>query len=245
MKKSLTILSAILITFISFKASAQDDKPQAKSYLSVFGGPSMPTGTFGSTSYSNNSSGFAKRGVTFGLDAGIYVYKNLAIGLTVGFQDQGQLTQADVQNLANGYNSSFIKDQTSVTAINRYHNLTLMAGPQYSFLIKNFTIDVRADAGLLRSTNTPSLTVVFDYSANSGQSFYQLSSGAMAFAYGGSAGVRYALSDTWDVGLKFNYIDCSGIKIGNDGSNTGATGRFQTNLPITVFQPTLGMAIKF
>jgi len=245
MKKHLTILSAILVTFISFKASAQDDKPQAKSYLSFFGGPSIPTGSFASTSYSNNSSGFAKKGVTFGLDAGIYVYKNLAIGVALGFQDQGELTQADAQNLANGYNSSFIKDQTSVTAVNRYHNFTLMAGPQYSFLIKNFTIDVRADAGLLRSTKTPSLTIVFDYSSNSGQTYYQLSSGAMAFAYGGSAGLRYALSDSWDVGLKFNYVDCSGIKISNTGGDAGTTGRYQTNLPITVFQTTLGMTLKF
>jgi hypothetical protein len=246
MKKNFTILSAILITLFSFKAKAQDeDKPQAKSYMTFFGGSSAPLGTFGGTDYNNNNDGFAKRSLTFGLDGAVYIYKNLAISATFAFADQGELSQADVQNLANGYNTSFIKDQTSVTAINRYHSVILMAGPQYSFIHKKFTFDVRADAGLYRSLKTPSLTIIFDYSSNSGQTYYQLSSGATSLAYGGSAGIRYSLGDSWDVGLKFNYITSSGIKITNTGGDAGTTGRYQTNLPINLIQTTLGMTLKF
>src|ERR1700722_14849357 len=151
MKKNFTILSAILITLFSLTAKAQDDKPEAKSYMALFGGLSIPTGSYASTAYSNNNSGFAKKGETFGFDFGIYLHKNLGIGITLAYQDQGELDSTDVQNLANGYNSSFFKNQTSVTAVGRHTNLTFMAGPQYSFLYKNFTFDLRAQAGVIKS----------------------------------------------------------------------------------------------
>ena len=188
MKKTLTLLSAILIITLSFKAKAQDeeDKPQAKSYLTFLGGLSTPNGSFASTNYYNNSSGFAKTGVTLGLDAAVYVYKNLAIGATFSFQDQGELTLANDQTLANGYNSSFIKDQTSVTSLGRYHSFNLMGGPQYTFLYKKFALDLRADAGLIKSTTTPTLEIIFDYSSNSGQTYNQLSSGAHTISLTGA-----------------------------------------------------------
>jgi hypothetical protein len=246
MKKNLTILSAILITLFSLTAKAQDDadKPRPKSYMAFLGGLSTPSGDFKQTNYSNNSSGFAKTGATFALDAGIYVYKNLAIGLTFSFQDQGELSANDAQIIANGYNASAVKDITTVTAVNRYHSLNLMMGPQYSFLYKKFTLDLRASAGFIKSTSTPLIVVIFDNSNNSAGTLYQLNSTALAFGYSGSAGLHYSLGDGWDVILKANYVDCSGIKIENSG-NPGTVGRIQTNLPITEFQTTIGMAIKF
>jgi opacity protein-like surface antigen len=247
MKKNLTILSAILIMLFSLNAKAQDDedKPVAKSYMAFIGGFSSPLGSFASTNYSDNSSGFAKRGPTFGLDFGIYLHKNLGIGITMSYQDQGELSASDVQTLANGYNGSFVQDQTSVTAVGRYTSLNLMAGPQYSFLYKKFTLDLRVDAGLIKNFTSPATTIIFDYSSNSGQTYYQLSSAAVALAYGGSAGLRYSLSDTWDVGLRVNYIDSNGIKIDNTGGDAGLTGRFQTNLPVNELQTTLGITLKF
>ena len=244
MKKNLTLLSAILITLCSLNAKAQDDKTYAKSYLTFLGGISNPVGTFGQTNYNDNSAGYAKRGVTLGLDVAVYVYKNLAVGATFSFQDQGELSFADATNLANGYTASSDKDVTTVTAVNRYHNLNLMAGPQYSFLYKKFTLDLRASAGGIKSTSTPYISVNFDNSSNTGNNFYQLKSSALAFAYGGSAGLRYSLGDSWDIGIKFNYIKCDGIKIENSGAKfTGA--RYQTKLPIAELQTTLGMTLKF
>jgi opacity protein-like surface antigen len=244
MKKNFTILSAILITLFSLNAKAQDEDTQARSYMAIIGGFSKPLGNYASTNYSNNSAGFAQTGTTFGLDFGIYLHKNFGIGITLAYQDQNELTTNDVQNLANGYNASFGKDEASVTSVNRFTNINLMAGPQYAFLFKKFTLELRADAGVIKSISTPSLTIVFDYSPDADQNFYQLNSGAISFAYGGSAGLRYSLSDSWDVGIKFNYIESSGLKIENSG-NPGTIGRFQTNMPINLFQSTLGMTLKF
>lgn len=246
MKKQFTILSAIFLLLFSLNAKAQDDfdNPTAKSYLALVSGYSIPQGSFASTSYSNYKSGFAKTGVTIGLDAGIYVYKNLGIGVTFSWQDQGELNTNDAQTIANGYNTELSKDQTTVVSVNRYHNYMLMAGPQYSFLYKKFTLDLRADAGVIKNTSSPAITTTFDYSTSAAATYYQLNSGHMAFAYGGSVGLKYSLGDHWDVGLRANYVDCSGIKIDNTG-NPGNSGRIQNSLSISVLQTTLGFALKF
>jgi hypothetical protein len=244
MKKTFTIVSAILITLFSFNANAQDDNPKPKSYLSFWGGLSIPTGDFGQANYSNNSAGFAKKSVAFGLDAAVYVYKNLAISGTVSFQDQGELSQSDVTMIAEGYNTSFKNGQTTATIVNRYHNFNLLAGPQYSFLYKKFTFDIRVVAGVIKSTSTPQITVLFDYSDHPGQTLYQYSSTALTVGYGGGAGLRYSLSDSWDIGVKANYIGSSGLKIANAG-NPNNIGRVQTKLPITELQAAIGMTLKF
>jgi hypothetical protein len=246
MKKTLTILSAVLISLISisFNAKAQDDKPKASNYITLLGGPSMPSGNFGKSGYSNNSSGFAKNGVTFGLDGAYYLYKNLGIGLTATFQDQGELNINDAQALSNGYNTSFQRNQTSVTTMGRYHSYNLMAGPQYSFLIQKFTIDLRASAGVIKSISTPDITAFFDLSNTAtALTFEQKSSANLAFSYGGSAGVRYSLGGSWDVGLKANYINSAGIGISNTGHPDNTTGRIVTKQPITELQTTLGITL--
>jgi Outer membrane protein beta-barrel domain len=243
MKKTLTILSAVLVLLISFNAKAQDDKPQAKSYIGFLGGLSLPAGNFGQSVYSNNSAGFAKKGVTLGLDAGIYLYKNLGLGLTFSFQDQGELSTNDAQNLSNGYGASFQRDQTTVTAVNRYHNYNLMGGPQYSFIIKKFTLDLRASAGIIKSVSTPNITVDFDTSSSNALTLNQLNSTGVAFAYGGSAGLRYSFSDNWDVGIRANYVTSDGINISNTGHLDNTTGRIVTKQPITELQTTLGITL--
>jgi hypothetical protein len=239
MKKTLTLLSIILISIISFKAKAQDAPEYVKSYISIMGGTSTPTGNFGSYDYSNGKAGFAKPGVTFGLNGAFYFYKNLAIAANISFQDQGELTQDDAQNLANGYNIDFKKHNTEITTVGRYHNITFMAGPQYSFVYNKFTIDLGASVGLIKSFSTPAIAVVFENSTNASLTLNQLSSGSSAFAYGGGAAVRYNIGGRWDLTLKGNYITSDGITIENT-NNSGTIGRFITKQPMSVFQTTFG-----
>jgi hypothetical protein len=244
MKKNFTILSLIFLSLFSLTAKAQDDEPEARSYMAFIGGLSFPMGNYGSNNYANSSAGFAGRGQVYGLDFNIILHKNFGLGITAAVQDQGELDSAQVSNLAAGYNSSFSKDQTSVTSVGRYSNLVLMLGPTYTFLFKKFSVDLRAQAGIIKSFTTPALTIVFDYSTNSGQTYYQISSGAVDFAYGGSAGLRYTLSDSWDVGIKLNYVASPGLKINNSTTDPGI-GRYQTNMPVNLLQTDLAITLKF
>ena len=245
MKKNLTILTAILITLFSIQAKAQDDDidNQAKGYFGFLTGFSTPLGAYASTNYSNNNAGFAQTKLFAGFDAAFYLHKNFGIGITFTYQDQGELTTNDVQNLANGYNNSFGKEETTVTAVGRFQNVNLLAGPQYSFVQKKFTLDLRAEAGVIKSFDTPDISVVFPYASN-GLEFYQFNSSSLAVAYGGSVSLRYAFSDAWDVGFRVNYVNTNDLKIENSGNpNTG--DRFQTQLPVNVLQTSLSIMVKF
>ena len=242
MKKTFTILTTAIIILVSLKTKAQDTKEYVKSYLGLTGGLSIPVGDFASTDYSNNKAGFAKRSVVIGLSGAYYFYKNLAFAATFSFQDQGELSQNDAQTLANGYNADFKTSSTNVTTVNRYHNLNLMGGPQYSFIYHKFIFDIRAAAGLIKSLSTPSISTEYTKSNNTYVIFNQNSSTAKAFAYGAGAGVRFSLGDNWDVNLRGNYIASDGINIPNQ-NNSGAIGRFQTKQPISEIQTTIGISV--
>lgn len=246
MKKNYTILTLIILSLLSFTAKAQQDDlgPEPRSYIQFIGGLSFPMGAYGSSDYSNNSAGFARRGQVYGLDFNILLHKNFGLGITLAVQDQGELDSAQVQSLANGYNTSFDKNQTSVSATGRFSNMVLMVGPTYQILFKKFSIDLRASAGVLKSFQTPGLTSALDYSSVTGATYYQFSSGAVALAYGGSAGLRYSLSDSWDVGVKLNYISSPGLKINNTAAGN-SVGRVQTNMPVNLVQTDLAITLKF
>jgi hypothetical protein len=239
MKKIFTSISIIFITLISISASAQ-----VKSYIALYGGLSMPQGDFAKSSYDNNQAGYAKRGVTFGLDGAVYVYKKLAVGATISFQDQGKLTYDDVYAIAAGYTSSFAADNSTVTAVNRYHNWNILVGPQYSFEFSKFIVDVRASAGIIKSISTPEFTTQVSGVPTQTNVFYQRSASATIFGYGGNLGLRYKLSDGFMIGIKGSYIDSQGLKITNDG-RTSNVGRLVTKQPISEFQTTFGFTIAF
>jgi hypothetical protein len=247
MKKTLTLIS--IITLISFYAKAQDDadKQYVKSYLALIGGFSNPMGDFAQKTYNSNQAGFAKRGATFGLEGAVYIYKNLGIGALFSFQDQGELTTPDVQALADGYNNILKVNSTLVQGVNRYHSLNFMGGPQYSFTYGKFILDLRADAGIIKSSSTPELTIYVSEANNSSQTIIQHSSKGSAFAYGGNAALRFEFAEGWDIGLRLNYVKSDGIKILTDGDTAalGNTGRFVSKQPISELQTTFGIGVHF
>jgi len=245
MKKNLTILSVTLIfVLFSFTIKAQDAYEQPKSYLTFLAGVSSPMGDFKLADYYNNKAGFAKVGPTFGFDGAIFVYKNWSIGYNFTYQDQSELTQNDANALSAGFNSDFNKNTTTVTTVDRYESLNFMAGPQYTFTRGKFFIDVRASAGVLKSIATPSYGVNFDYSTNPYTVITQFSSSSLPFAYGASAALRYSFSDAWDVSIKENFINTTGIKI-EYNDDPGTIGRFQTRQPVALLQTTIGITLRF
>jgi Outer membrane protein beta-barrel domain len=238
MKRNFTLLSIALITLMAVSAKAQ-----VKSYLGFFGGASIPQGDFAKSDYSNNSAGFAKRGITFGLDGAFYFYKHLAIGATISYQDNGELTYNDALNIATGYTSAFQSDVSTVTAVNRYHNVNILLGPQYSFEYHKFILDLRASAGIIKNYSTPEITTILNGSASQTETFYQRSSTATVFGYAGNVGLRWKLSDNWCLGIHGAYINSQGPNITNDNRQV-AVGRLVTRQPIQEIETTIGLTIN-
>lgn len=242
MRKYLFILSAVLLTLTVFDAHAQ-----MKSYIGFFGGLSTPTGNFAKSDYGeiyheNNKAGYAKNGFTFGADGAWYLYKNLAIASTISYQDQGQLSQKDVQNLSAGFTDGFAVDNSTVTATKRYRNLNVLVGPQYSFLLNSkLILDIRAVGGLIKSFATPETKV--DLEDDPSHTFYQRSSTASAFAYGAGLGFRYSLTKRMGLALRGNYLNSDGFTIPNENRVINA-GRLVTKQPVSEIQTTLGLTFN-
>ena len=239
MKRIFIIGFLSTIIFASFNAQAQ-----VKSYISLYGGISNPEGSYKSTDYNNNESGFAKKSVTIGVDGAVYLYKNLAIGYIFSFQDQGKLQQNDVNILSQGYQTSYQADAASVNAYDRYHNWNLLIGPQYSFVYKGFILDLRASAGVIDVTSTPETEIFLTGITQQVNGFFERRSHGYCFGYGGSAGLRYKLGDNWSVGVKGSYITSNGTRVDVNGQ-TLQEGRLVNRMPIHEFQTTMGISLNF
>lgn len=231
---------------MAFNAKAQ----QVKSYIGVSAGIMNPYSDFkqadyGTTASPNNKAGFAKKGPVFAIDGAYYFYKNLAIAGLVSFQDQGQLNSDNETNLSNGYRESFGAYQSTVTGSNRYHNVNALLGPQYTFTYHGFNLDLRAMAGVVKSLSTPQIVVYLtNYNGQQIESFTQSSSKSTAFAYAGSAGLRYNFGKVIGIALRENYVATpTGLAITTSERNVN-TGRLVTNQRVAEFQTTLGLIIN-
>jgi len=248
MKTILTLLFTSIIITTAFTTQAQDKPTGPKSYIGFYGGVSDPKGDFASTDYYNNSSGLANLGVTYSISGARYLFKNLAIAGTISFSDQGRPTSDALQGLANGYIADFkTAESSNVVITQRYQNLNLLLGPQYTFVFGGLNIDLGVSGGLLKSFNTPEyLTTILitglTTTTPTSTTFTQKSSSAAAFAYSGTLGLRYNVSDGFGLALRGEYVNCSGINIETDNYTQG---RHVTKQPISVLQGTFGFYFNF
>ena len=244
MKKYFSIILITVVTLMTVNAQAQD---KIRSYIGLYGGMSFATSDFGKSDYNNNQAGFAKRGSTFSLDGAYYIYKNhLAIGYTLGWQDNGELTTADATALAVGYTNSYKSNGTTVSGVNRYHNYNILIGPQYSFQVHQFIIDIRASAGVIKSNSTPETDVYLADVPTQPDLITQHSSKYTAFGYSGNLGVRYVFAPNWYIGLKGSYLASPGIKISTTGFDQKVIiGRNVTKQPINTIQTVFGITHSF
>ncbi|MGN6640587.1 MAG: hypothetical protein ACTHJ8_16870 [Mucilaginibacter sp.] len=238
MKKIFTTISVSLLILLSFNVNAQ-----VKSYIGLYGGMSIPVSNYASTDYYNNSAAFAHKGITYGVDGAIYLYKGLGVGGTISFQDQGKLNSNNVTALAQGYTNDYSADNSNVTASNRYDNLNILIGPQYSFEYHRFIIDLRASAGIVKTFSNPVLQVTSYDGLDQIANFYQRGISSTVFGYGGNVGIRWKFSDNWTLGVKGVYVGSNGSAVTTEGLRENV-GRLVTRLPISEFQTVIGLTLN-
>ncbi|HEY9196407.1 MAG TPA: hypothetical protein VIM77_09080 [Mucilaginibacter sp.] len=250
MKQIFTLLAAAFFMLIAFESRAQDVQDdevvseKSKSYISLGLGQSRPYGDFKSTDYHNNKSGFAKKGLVYSIDGAHYFFKRAALGYTITYQDQGNLTYDDDAKISQGYTDDYKADGSIVTANKRYRSLNILLGPQYSVVWHAFTFDFRASAGAIKSLATPTVAVqIQGVDAQTGE-FHQHSSTQFAFAYGGSIGIRLNTGAGWGLFLKGNYVNSAGPKI-TYTDRPLVLGRTVTNQAITEGQAIFGLYKEF
>jgi len=233
-------IKKILLLTVFIALMTVGAKAQVKSYFGFFGGVSNALGDFKSTDYYNNKAGFGKRGLTYGLDGAYYFYKNLGIGASITYQDNGELNLTEANSLAAGYTSSFSADNAAVTGTKRYQTVNILLGPQYTFTKGKFLLDLRASAGILKLFSTPETYVNLYDGDNQIAAFYQKSASSTVLAYSGTAALRYKLSDNVFLTLRGAYLSSQGPSITYQGRTTN-TGRLVTRQPFNTINTTIGL----
>lgn len=242
-KRILTVLIIAFFAFIATGAYSQTQtqtQPPLTSYFGFFGGVSNPLGDFKKADYYNNKSGFAKKGLTYGVDGTWYFYKNLGLGGSITYQDNGELNQANANGLAAGYTNSYNADNSIVTATKRYQTVNILLGPQYTFAEGRFLLDLRASGGILKVFSTPETNIQASDGSTTIANFYQRSASATVLAYSGTAALRYKLSDNVFLTLRGAYLYSSGPSITNQGRITNI-GRIVTKQPFNTLNTTIGL----
>lgn len=196
----ITVICAVLFSCIQLNAQQE----RGKLFISILGGYSSAGGNFTKTEYANNTSGYAaKNGFNIQLHSGIYVTKNLAIGVAIGsrfFQPAG------LQSLSDGYLDDFDVDSTTVTTTGGFINLNFMAGPTYTIPLGKLSLDVHLLAGL-STLRTPQMKV--DLEDNTVATFYQNTSTGNGFGLQAGLGARYFFSKKVGVEFRVDYLTAS------------------------------------
>lgn len=229
------IFTLAFFVLVAFGANAQ-----VKSYFGFFGGVSNPLGEFKKADYYDNKAGFAKKGLTYGLDGTWYFYKNLGLGGSITYQDNGELSQTNADSLAAGYTSSYGADYSTITVTKRYQTVNILLGPQYTFTKGSFLLDLRASAGILKVFSTPETSVLLSGITNQTATFYQRSASATVLAYSGTAALRYKLSDNVFLTLRGAYLYSQGPSITNQDRTTNI-GRIVTRQQFNTLNTTIGL----
>jgi len=238
-KKIFTTVSIAFFVLVASNVYAQDQNQQ-KSYFGFFGGVSNPMGDFKKADYYNNKAGFAKKGLTYGLDGAWYFHKNLAIGASITYQDNGELNQANADSLASGYTNSFSADQATTVATKRYQTVNILLGPQYTIAKGKFLLDLRASAGIIKIFSTPETSTLLSDVPQQTALFYQRSANATILGYSGTAALRFKLSENVFLTARAAYLYSPGPSITNDG-RTVNLGRLVTKQPFNTLNTTIGL----
>ncbi|MDO3628127.1 hypothetical protein [Mucilaginibacter sp. BT774] len=243
-KRIFTGLIIAVFALIATGAHAQTQTPAPTptqvSYFGFFGGVSNPLGDFKKADYYNNKAGFAKKGLTYGLDGTWYFYKNLGLGGAITYQDNGELNQANADSLAAGYTRSFSADYSNITATKRYQTVNILLGPQYTFAKGKFLLDLRASAGILKVFSMPETSITLSGVTDQTATFYQKSTSSTVLAYSGTAALRYKLSDNVFLTFRGAYLYSQGPSVTNQDRTTNI-GRIVTKQPFNTINTTIGL----
>jgi hypothetical protein len=143
--KKLLLMTVMLIFSGVVMAQGSKGKMTSKSFLALHGGPSLTTGFFGSTDFSNTLSGFAKTGFIFNLSYGYHFTKMAGITGSV-FYSRYNLDKSAIAHIQTGVNAD------------HWQVYGLLAGP---ILSHEFSKKVEGDLYVMggpASANSPKIT---------------------------------------------------------------------------------------
>jgi hypothetical protein len=208
------------------------EKKAHRGFLGIAAGPSFPVGSFGSSNWENNNSGFGNTGYNFtGIDFGFKFVP--AFGLAVSFK--GANIPLDVQSIANFYATEYGGEFTVKSTRWNYGGVYL--GPIVTIPTAFIDIDFRFMTGLMLAF-TPEMEIT------RGQEFVKQSAGvgpSISVALG--SGLRFHVSKSLSLTAGVEYLLARPVFEVEYSSNSS----FESELVyqnITVLNTSIGLAFR-
>jgi len=143
----------------------------ARAFIGLTFGPMIPLGSFAAIDYESTDKepGFAQRdGLTFDLDAGFYLYRNIGLSIGIGrhtarydTENYASIFNGTDKNTLGGFYRAYSPDNI-VGTNNRWIFTSGLIGPMYSIKFKNWlTWDLLGRVGVI-STTSPEIVLEYD-----------------------------------------------------------------------------------
>ena len=207
MKKTLIKTGiGVIITFSTFAAYSQDEKPaisSARFMAGITGGISVPSGNFTSTDYGNDKAGFAGSGYNLGLTGTWFIERNFGITALLSYH---QYSYHGINSMAAGFQDAFDVDSASASQKGTNHSFNILVGPYYSIpLTSKFSIDLRLLGGITNNT-LAGYDVVLTDAGITHPPLTQNTATATSFGMQGGVALRYNVSRHWALMLNTDYF---------------------------------------
>ncbi|KAA2243023.1 porin family protein [Chitinophaga agrisoli] len=181
-----SLLAAVLLTSV-LSVQAQNKK-DARSFIGITGGLSLPGGDYSKGDYNNDQSGFAKTGFNIGV-TGAYYFKHSHFGIG-GILSYTHYGFKNAQGLADGYKEAFDVDSSTVYIKGNNQTINILVGPYYTVPLGKLSLDFRLLGGLVNATLPGNEVYLEDGLDNR---LKQDKSTASAFGWQGGAAIRYTI----------------------------------------------------
>jgi hypothetical protein len=202
---------APVLIFIFTILLFQSNTGQNYSFLGLCVGGAIPQGSYANTNFSDSINGFAKNGFVFSFDAAWFPDDYMGIGATVTFASNNTDKQNYMDTLRNyiidSYSQPFSFPPDSIVldyGVWKYLNLYI--GPNFTYPIGRFNIDLRAMGGLsLVWRPTQDIEINYPESGLFSKTIEDKPVPSLGYSIGG--GIRYAFKKGYVIRVIAEYAN--------------------------------------
>src|SRR5882757_5962466 len=196
MKKIFLLITVSVCGLVAMakKKKTKEAAPFSRLVLSINGGVSIPTGSWGKGDYADEKSGFAKTGGHFNITGTYYLSKHFGIGALIGYSQYGF---KGAQSLSDGYKEDSGTDSTTLYRKGSNHSLSFLVGPYYQIIsCKKLSLNVHVLGGYT-NTHLAGFQIFYEDYLDNAMSQREASGGAFGLQAGLS--VQYHITSKLSV----------------------------------------------
>lgn len=202
------ILLAALISCLLSEIKGQD-----YNFLGLCVGGALPQGNFSENNFRDSTNGYANNGFMFSFDAAWFPDDYMGIGATVTFASNNPDKQKYMDDLKNAFINEYEKIETILFPMDSiildygvWKYLNFFIGPNFTYPVGKFNIDLRAMAGLSLVWK-PGQTIQINFPETNSFSHKVEDKPIPALGYTIGGGIRYAFKSGYVIRFIAEYTN--------------------------------------